>query len=1701
MDSKIERSPGLKKARLGELRKSLLWIRFKAVAISLIFLTFLSPLFAADQVEQERASAASSVFSEQEGPGFTINFTNVSILEYIKFISKIANLNFVYDERELNFNVNILSEEPTSLVHVMSALVQVLKINGFGLIEQGNNLIITKSGKVSQIAPVVSQEFPLKKGHIPPIMTRVFKIKNANPSHVETILEPLLSADAILEVVADSRQIIVTDITQNIEEVEKLLLSIDKATSALSIDSYEAQHHSPKELIDLANQIIAPISEGNPVIFVPQIRTNTIFIVSTPHLVEKSLMIFEDLDTPHAVVRKMRGPLTEENILIYHPVNTPADLLQSAIKQLMSHLSKVGTPSQSLLETLSNMRYVRESHALLFTGESSTLKEVRNLLAQLDTPSPSGKLVFSTQDFYLYQVKQGNEEGLMRALTTLTNYLKKSPQPDQDLIKTLQSMKWMQESQSLIFTGDARSFERLKEILTTLSQSTDQLKGASGELEYFIYKLQNAPGSLVILELNQTAQSLKEHDADEKALLDAIANISWNKVSNSLVITGTFEAIEKLKLMIAKYDIQPLKESQSSQFYVYRPKRMSTLDYLETIQASSKTLEKGGLTDFPLIQTLQRAQMTPDESAVMFTGTAEVIKKVQELAPTFDTSPRGQATHLFVYKPLSMEAAQFQKSMVQTGVDLEKSGLKNASLIDAFKSATLSSDSASVLFTGTSEAIGRLETMVPKIDRKDEEHKTHKVFLFTPKHHSAVSIIKDANQTAEELSLSPRPNQALIEALKTGTAVGNSQSVMFTGTPEAMSRIKEIVPTFDYETSKASNFYLYKPVSVSPKTLQEHSIEAATKLEESGLDDPELLSALQSAKLDPSREGVTYVGTPEAIERLRQMIPDYDLKVKKGGASEFYVYHPQHMSADEFLKRMKETANSFENSTLHDPALLKALKSAQITSGGKAVLFTGTPKAIERIQKLCVKYDLHQESGDRASEFYVYQPEHMSANEFLQRMKETANNFENSTLYDPDLLKALRSAQITSGGKAVLFTGTPGSIEKIKELSVKYDHHQENLDQATQFFVYTPKHMSADELSQHLQVVADNMKHSGLVDTTLLNTLYKAKVVSNGKSILFTGTPSSIEGIKGLLPDIDRVKDGQESVEEKTTFFVYRVKNVPGPALMSHLRNIAADLERAGSKDTDLIRTIQNMRYIKETNSIIFTGQANILEQAKALAIKFDISELNTELSQRSPSGYLIYKPRHVSGQELISILRDFEQNLITSGIEDTPLFETIDHLKWMEQVSSILISGDENERTKVYNLLERFDIPSSKEGQENEEIEKIADMNFLVYKVQYHSGAKIQSALEKIGADINRASTSEASRGLIDAIKSAQWIEVTNSLIFTGQRDSLVKLEKFIKSIDSPLKQVFVEILVVETSISNSLDFGLRWGSQGVYKDRFAYATGSFPQVPSESPDPLARFNKTLSEGVGQSTPPSGSMIPFTSGFGLGVIGDVILHKGKSHFTLGSVINAIQGDAQSTVALSQKVITQDNKNATVFVGKNIPYTGSVVTNTSNNTITNSNLEYRDVGVSLSITPQVGDNETITLEIDEEITQDLSSLRSGSFANLSGIRTSKTSTQTSVTVPNKAFLIISGQIDNSLTKKRTSIPCLGGIPLIGAAFSQNDALSSKSCVIIFVRPQIISSFDVYKEITERQEGLHRSQTENIEAFDSGLELLKTPDDF
>ncbi len=377
----------------------------------------------------------------------------------------------------------------------------------------------------------------------------------------------------------------------------------------------------------------------------------------------------------------------------------------------------------------------------------------------------------------------------------------------------------------------------------------------------------------------------------------------------------------------------------------------------------------------------------------------------------------------------------------------------------------------------------------------------------------------------------------------------------------------------------------------------------------------------------------------------------------------------------------------------------------------------------------------------------------------------------------------------------------------------------------------------------------------------------------------------------------------------------------------------------------------------------------------------------------------------------------------------------------------------------------------------------------FSVYKLQYHEGGEIVSSLKQMAGEIS--SQNGSSPYLLHAIQTLQWVKSTNSLLFSGDEITVMEMNKVIASLDAPLRQVFIEILVIETDVKNGLDFGLQWAVGGKYNNRLGGGFGNFaPPIPGGS---APGFSHTM-QGINATNTPTGlNQIPMVPGFDLGVIGDIIMHKGTSYLSLGSLVSALQHDMDSTIVLNQKIITQDNKHSKIFVGDNIPFTGSIVTTVGQSQQTTANIEYRDVGVSLSITPMLGDDDVITLSLDEEITEAVCDhLNSSSQVN--GIRTTKTNMMTHVHVPDKNFLVLSGMIRNAKATHKSGIPCLGGLPWVGALFSRTQKQDEKRNVIICVRPQIIHSFEEYKKLTHNQEVVFEGQS-NAHDFVEGLHIL------
>lgn len=346
-------------------------------------------------------------------------------------------------------------------------------------------------------------------------------------------------------------------------------------------------------------------------------------------------------------------------------------------------------------------------------------------------------------------------------------------------------------------------------------------------------------------------------------------------------------------------------------------------------------------------------------------------------------------------------------------------------------------------------------------------------------------------------------------------------------------------------------------------------------------------------------------------------------------------------------------------------------------------------------------------------------------------------------------------------------------------------------------------------------------------------------------------------------------------------------------------------------------------------------------------------------------------------------------------------------------------------------------------------------ELVFAFHKLKYHKGDDLEASVKKL---IQLHSNEK----LLKASQTLQWIKSTNSLVFSSDVQTKQKLLELIQSLDVPLRQVFIEVLVVETDIRTSSDFGLEWGAQAnIHGANIGFGNttrnSSFYQS-LESKNPLKAFS-------------------MNGGFDLGVIGDILLHKGKVHLSLGSLISALETDRSSHIVLNQKIITQDSKNSTIFVGDNIPFTGSIVQTNGQSQQTTANIEYRDIGVKLSITPMLGEDEMITLDINQEITESLEDYHSIATQNINGIRTTKTNMVTHVHVPNKNFLVLSGMIRNARAHARSQVPCLGGLPAIAAAFSKDSKRNEKRNILIFVRPLIIDSQEDAADITKPLETL------------------------
>jgi general secretion pathway protein D len=279
---------------------------------------------------------------------------------------------------------------------------------------------------------------------------------------------------------------------------------------------------------------------------------------------------------------------------------------------------------------------------------------------------------------------------------------------------------------------------------------------------------------------------------------------------------------------------------------------------------------------------------------------------------------------------------------------------------------------------------------------------------------------------------------------------------------------------------------------------------------------------------------------------------------------------------------------------------------------------------------------------------------------------------------------------------------------------------------------------------------------------------------------------------------------------------------------------------------------------------------------------------------------------------------------------------------------------------------------------------------------------------------------------------------EPTNSLVILAPPGIYKEMVNTIKKIDIYPREVLIEAVIAEVSLSDSDEHGIQWSVLHNINVENKDYTGL---VRSGSGSPVSAF---LSEAPTLATAASGGFSYF------------VFRPDK----LVALIRAIAGESKVNILSSPRLLVRDQEEASIEVGSEIPTATSTTSTTTTDTLT-QNIEYRTVGIKLKIKPTISEEKTVVLDIEQEVSNLGEDQQVGQTGNLFPTFDT-TNTKTSIVVPNEQGIIIGGIMEENREKSYQGIPLLSKIPLLGALFRYNVNAVTKKELIIIITPHVLA---------------------------------------
>jgi len=424
-----------------------------------------------------------------------------------------------------------------------------------------------------------------------------------------------------------------------------------------------------------------------------------------------------------------------------------------------------------------------------------------------------------------------------------------------------------------------------------------------------------------------------------------------------------------------------------------------------------------------------------------------------------------------------------------------------------------------------------------------------------------------------------------------------------------------------------------------------------------------------------------------------------------------------------------------------------------------------------------------------------------------------------------------------------------------------------------------------------------------------------------------------------------------------------------------------------------------------------------------------------------------------IETRAVLQLLADASgQNIVVSDSVSGSVTLRLQNVPWDQALDIVLrTKGLDKRRNDNVIIVAPTEELASREKAElaaRQDVQELAPMRSEYMQVNYAKAADLAALIKTQGEG-----------GLLSKRGSVSVDERTNTLLLQDSADRLDDIRRLVGTLDIPIRQVQIEARIVIVSDDFSRELGARAGFSGFdfFSNNLGYTSGSAINNDQAISDFLERANDTdptndgvpfvFSDSPGVAPPRYNVNLPVASP--AGSIAYMLLGQ---DFLIDLELSAAQAEGRGEVISTPRVITANQREASIEQGVEIPYQESASSGATT-------ISFKKAVLALKVTPQVTPDNRIILDLNVKKDSVGQVIVGGAGAQVPSIDTREITTQ--VLVNDGQTVVLGGILETERRETEKKVPYLGDVPVLGRIFKTTGRTNNKDELLIFVTPKIL----------------------------------------